>query len=112
MLPSRRRRGGVSQSPILAKDGCGDASNMLPRGGEHNETITQTELLAKLALRISAMVHFDGFNGACGRLMFALLPVNAERAASVALGQIPMIQTRELGARIMRDQLADNEWTA
>jgi hypothetical protein len=58
------------------------------------------------------MVHFDGFNGACGRLMFALLPVNAERAASVALGQIPMIQTRELGARIMRDQLADNEWTA
>jgi len=35
-----------------------------------------------------------------------------DRAKSVAFGQTPVIQTPELGARIMRYELADYEWTA
>ena len=34
------------------------------------------------------------------------------RPRRVALGQIPVIQTPELGARIIRYELADYEWTA
>ena len=34
------------------------------------------------------------------------------RARGVALGQTPVIQTPKLGARIMRYELADHEWTA
>ena len=35
-----------------------------------------------------------------------------DRAKSVAFGQGPVIQTPELGARILRYELADYEWTA
>jgi len=35
-----------------------------------------------------------------------------DRAKSVAFGQAPVIQTPELGARIMRYELAYYEWTA
>jgi hypothetical protein len=35
-----------------------------------------------------------------------------ERAGSVAFGRTAVIQTPELGARMMRYELADHEWTA
>ena len=39
-------------------------------------------------------------------------PVRKRRTKSVAFGQTAVIQTPELGARIMRYELADHEWIA
>ncbi|MGX1424557.1 transposase [Bradyrhizobium elkanii] len=39
-------------------------------------------------------------------------PVPKRRTRSVAFGRTAVIQTPELGARIMRYELADHEWTA
>jgi hypothetical protein len=52
----------------------------------------------------TAWVIFDGFIRDCRQVDV--------RARSFAFGRTPVIQTPKLGARIMRYELADYEWTA
>ena len=57
---------------------------------------------------------FDGFGRDCGLVDVRSCPQASYqcRARSVAFGRTAVIQTPELGARIMRYELADFEWTA
>src|SRR5262249_31601681 len=60
-------------------------------------------------------VIFDGLIEDCRQVDVRSCPENAEPGPSqkfLAMGQTPVIQTPKLGARIMRYELADYEWTA
>src|SRR5262249_21343360 len=60
-------------------------------------------------------VIFDGLIEDCRQVDVRSCPENAEPGPSqkfLAMGQTPVIQAPRLGARIMRYELADYEWTA
>jgi Putative transposase of IS4/5 family (DUF4096) len=64
--------------------------------------------------RRSVMGHFRRIQRGVSAGRCPLLPVSADpgRPRGVAFGQTPVIQTPNLGARIMRYELADYEWVA